>query len=109
MIEHKQYSLVDKKTHKTLLRTTGDQALFIRDGIKQLKKRWVAIYVHGDKRYSDEQALFEEIDRLKKVKDNIVTLERNNPNEVSNELRLLKTIAEMLDIEVQVEAMAITD
>ena len=109
MKECKQYSLVDIKTQFVVLCTRENRELFIREGIKQLKARLFSKYVYGEKRYSDEKELFEEIDRLKKIKDNIVILEQNSPHKVSDEVRLLNAIAEMLDIEVQVEKIATTD
>lgn len=103
MKEHQQYNLIDKNTRSIMLYSKGDKAKFIKDSIKQLKGRLYQMYANGEKRFENEQAFFEEIDLIKKIKDNIVILEENKPHVVSDEIRLLNAIAEMLNASVEVE------
>ncbi|MDG0820665.1 hypothetical protein M4L90_12120 [Staphylococcus equorum] len=98
----KIYNLEEKRTQRPVLVVTDDKYRFVYDVIKIFKRRLHAIYSDKTKRFVDENEFFEEIDLLKKVKDNIVLAEKNNPRAVSDIMRLLETIADMLDMKIEV-------
>lgn len=96
------YYLLDCETGELLLKET-QRNNFIKEGLKVcknlLRQRLVTCNVQND------YEMYEMIDRFNKIKNNIVMLETNKTNEVSNELKLLKTITVMLDVKVKLKCI----
>lgn len=97
------YVLQNKRTQAIILSVTDDKDLFIKEAIKCFKQRLFSIYMDKNKRFVDEREFFKELDLLKKIKDNIVLAEENNPKSVSDIIKLLNFIGDALDIEVNIE------
>lgn len=102
-MQGKTYVLQNKRTESIILSVTDDKDLFVKEAINCFKKRLFSIYTNKNKRFVDEKELFEELDLLKKIKDNIVLAEENKPNSESDIIKLLTFIGDELDIEVNVE------
>ncbi|MGI2249252.1 hypothetical protein ACQ1X9_11830 [Staphylococcus cohnii] len=102
-MQGKTYVLQNKRTESIILSVTDDKDLFFKEAINCFKKRLFSIYTNKNKRFVDEKELFEELDLLKKIKDNIVLAEENKPNSESDIIKLLTFIGDELDIEVNVE------
>ncbi|MFW0761860.1 hypothetical protein [Staphylococcus cohnii] len=102
-MQGKTYVLQNKRTESIILSVTDDKDLFVKEAIKCFKKRLFSIYMDKNKRFVDEKEFFKELDLLKKIKDNIVLAEENNPKTVSDIIKLLNFIGDALDIELEIE------
>ncbi|OEK58960.1 hypothetical protein [Staphylococcus equorum] len=98
----KVYYLQDKETYKVML-CESDKSVFIKSGIELCKKALRERLLDEKIQNKNDVELFEEIDLCNKVRYHLIDLEENNPRKVSDEVKLLRMIAEMLDIKLMVK------
>lgn len=96
------YYLQDKETYKVIL-CESDRSMFIKLGIEICKKALRERLLDEKIQNKNDSELFEEIDLCNKVRYHLIDLEENNPRKVSDEVRLLRMIVEMLDIKLMVK------